>query len=114
MATDEPDHLAAALRGFGPLGILAILVILAGNFVLPPLGAILVLVWVRWSETPWSEIGYVRPRSWMGAISIGIVFGVAFKLVMKTVATGCFGLIELRRDDERLVLGDPVDHIVRR
>jgi len=91
MATDEPDHLAAALRGFGPLGILAILVILAGNFVLPPLSAILVLVWVRWSETPWSEIGYVRPRSWMGAISIGIVFGVAFKLVMKTIVMPLLG-----------------------
>jgi len=39
-----PEYRAgAALRGFGPIGILAILVVLAGNFVVAPLSAILVL-----------------------------------------------------------------------
>jgi hypothetical protein len=55
------DRFAEGLRGFGPLGILAILVILAGNYVFLPLSAILVLVWAQWSRTPWPEIGYVRP-----------------------------------------------------
>jgi hypothetical protein len=56
------DRFAAELRGFGVLGILAVLVIAAGQ-ILPPLSAVLVLVWTSLSRTPWREIGYVRPRS---------------------------------------------------
>ncbi len=37
------DRFAAELRGFGPLGILAVLIIAAGQIV-PPLNAVLVLV----------------------------------------------------------------------
>jgi hypothetical protein len=87
MIADPPaeDRLAARLRGFGPVGILAILVILAGNLVVVPLSAILVLVWARWSRTPWREIGYVRPRSWIRGAALGIVFGVAFKFLMKAI-----------------------------
>ncbi|MFN2512775.1 MAG: hypothetical protein ABR568_15310, partial [Pyrinomonadaceae bacterium] len=39
------DELAGRLRGFGPLGILAILLILVGNGLFAPLSAILVLAW---------------------------------------------------------------------
>jgi membrane protease YdiL (CAAX protease family) len=85
------DRVAAALRGFGPLGILAILIILAGNLVIIPLSAILVLEWAKLSRTPWREIGYVRPKSWVGALVGGIAFGVAFKLVMKAVVMPLFG-----------------------
>jgi membrane protease YdiL (CAAX protease family) len=85
------DRLASDLRGFGPIGILAILVILAGNLVFVPLSAILVLLWARRSRTPWREIGYVRPRSWLATIVIGIVFGVAFKLLMKAVMMPLLG-----------------------
>ena len=67
------DRFAADLRGFGPLGILAILVITAGQIV-ALLGAILVLVWARWSRTPWPEIGYVRPHGWTGDLVIGLAF----------------------------------------
>lgn len=84
-ASPSDDPLAAELRGFGPLGILAILVILSGNFLFQPLSALLVLAWVRLSHTPWSEIGYVRPRGWLRTAAIGIVFGVVFKLLMKTI-----------------------------
>jgi membrane protease YdiL (CAAX protease family) len=84
------DHLAAALRGFGLLGILAILVILASN-VLKPLSAILVLLWVWCSGTPWREIGYVRPKSWITTVAIGIVFGVAFKFLMKAIVMPLLG-----------------------
>lgn len=92
-AADPPpaDRLAAGLRGFGPLGILAILVILAGNFLVAPISAILVLVWARVSRTPWREIGYVWPKSWARAIVIGIVFGVAFKFLMKAVVMPLLG-----------------------
>jgi uncharacterized protein len=82
---------AARLRGFGPLGILAILIILAGNFIIAPLSAILVLVWTKTSNTPWGEIGYVRPRSWTKTIVLGIVFGVAFKFTMKALVMPLFG-----------------------
>lgn len=58
------DDSARELRGFGPLGILAMVTILAGNVIVLPLSAILVLVWARLSRTPWREIGFVRPRSW--------------------------------------------------
>ncbi len=85
------DRVAAQLRGFGPLGILAILVILAGNFVVAPLSAILVLVWARRSCTPWREIGYVRPVSWAGSLAIGIAFGIAFKFLMKAVVMPLLG-----------------------
>ena len=45
------DRFAQPLRGFGLLGILAILVILAGNLVILPLSAVLVLVWAWLSRT---------------------------------------------------------------
>jgi uncharacterized protein len=85
------DQFAARLRGFGPLGILAILIILAGNFVLTPLSAVLILIWTKISNTPWRELGFVRPRSWAKTIVIGIIFGVAFKFLMKAIVMPLFG-----------------------
>lgn len=90
------DRFAAELRGFGPLGILALLIILlSGNVtvsnVLVPLGGILVLVWARWSRTPWREIGYVRPNSWIGGLAGGLAFGCAFKFLMKAIAMPLLG-----------------------
>ena len=85
------DRLAAGLRGFGPLGILAIVVILLGNALFIQLSALLVLAWVRLSRTPWGEIGYVRPASWLRTIVVGIGFGVAFKLTMKAVVMPLLG-----------------------
>jgi membrane protease YdiL (CAAX protease family) len=90
-ASSRDDRIAARLRGFGPVGILAIVVILAGNFLFLPLSAILVLVWAQLSRTPWPELGYVRPRSWVSAIAAGIVFGVALKLVMKAIVMPLLG-----------------------
>lgn len=84
------NHFAEALRGFGPLGLLAVLVIVASQIV-APLSAVLVLVWVRLSRTPWREIGYVRPRSWIRGLVIGIGFGVAFKFLMKTIVMPLLG-----------------------
>jgi uncharacterized protein len=88
--TDDP--FAAELRGFGPIGIVAILVILlVGNYPFAPLSAILVLVWVRLSHTPWREIGYVRPKSWIASVAIGVTFGIAFKFLMKAIVMPLFG-----------------------
>ena len=90
-ALSSDDHVAARLRGFGPHGIVAILAVLAGNLVAPPLSAVLALVWARWSRTPWREIGYVRPRSWIATAAIGITFGIAFKFLMKMIVMPLLG-----------------------
>src|ERR1700686_1233303 len=87
----ETDREAAELRGFGPLGILAILIILAGNFLFSPLSAVLVLVWVGLSRTPWGEIGFVRPDRWVRTAMIGIAFGVALKFLMKMIVMPLLG-----------------------
>jgi membrane protease YdiL (CAAX protease family) len=89
---DAPDdRFAADLRRFGAIGLMAIVVILAGNLVAPPLSAILVLVWAWRSRTPWRDIGYVRPRSWIGIVLIGVAFGVAFKILMKSIVMPLLG-----------------------
>lgn len=52
------DRFAAGLRGFGPLGIVAILLIVltgnvfVGKMVPLPVGAVLVLLWTWLSRTP--------------------------------------------------------------
>jgi len=95
--TLDDDRFAAQLRGFGPVGVIAILAILFGNAIFISFSGILVLVWVKLSRTPWSEIGYVRPRSWMATIAGGIAFGVAFKFALKAIVMPLLG-------------ADPVNH----
>jgi membrane protease YdiL (CAAX protease family) len=85
------DPAAEALRGFGPLGILAILLILVGNTLFVPLSAVLVLLWAWRSRTPWREIGYVRPKSWARTVAVGIVLGVALKFMMKAIVMPLLG-----------------------
>ncbi len=91
------DEIAVLLRGFGPLGLLAMAVIVLGDVIVKPLSAILVLLWALRSRTPWREIGYVRPRSWIGGLALGIVLGIAFKLAMKALVMP-------------LVVADPINH----
>lgn len=85
------DLLAERLRGFGPIGIAAFLLIIAGNLVFVPLSAVLVFLWAWRSRTPWKEIGYVRPRSWPKTIAIAVALGAAFKLLMKTMVMPLLG-----------------------
>ena len=49
------------------------------------------LAWVQASETPWAAIGFVRPRSWLRSVAIGLAFGALFKLVMKAVVMPLLG-----------------------
>lgn len=95
-APSSDERVAAALRGFGPLGLLAILAVLfTGNVfigtVVLPVGAVLVLIWARWSRTPWRALGFVRPKSWMSTIAAGVVLGVALKLTMKALVMPLLG-----------------------
>lgn len=79
------DSFSAGLRGAGWFGILTTLAILAVGPFVEPLAAILVLIWAVRSRTPWRELGFVRPGSWPATLAVGILFGVVFKLVMKSV-----------------------------
>ncbi len=85
------DDFAAQLRGVGPIGLLAIVVIFVGNSIFVPLSALLVLLWAWRSHTPWREIGYVRPKSWLLTIAGGIALGAVLKLVMKAVVMPLLG-----------------------
>ncbi len=97
------DRFAAALRGFGPAGLLALVAIFAGNFLFVPLSALLVLVWAHSSRTPWNEIGYVRPRSWLLGLAVGIVFGSTLKLVMKAIVMPLLGADPINQAYHHLV-----------
>ena len=83
--TPPPPPSSPALRGFGPIGLLAILAILAGNLLFVPLSALLVLAWAWRSGTPWRELGFVLPVNWPWTIAIGLALGIALKLVMKAI-----------------------------
>jgi uncharacterized protein len=91
------DRFAADLRGFGPIGILAILVVLAGNLVLAPLSAVLAIAWAKRSRTPLSAIGLARPAHWGRTTVLGIVLGVALKLAMKSVVMPLLGADPINR-----------------
>ena len=95
-ASRGDDSVAARLRGFGPLGLLAIVVIFAAQ-ILAPLGAVLVLVWARMSHTPWRKIGYVRPQSWVVSTTVGLIVGAFFKVIMKALVMPLLG-------------ADPINH----
>jgi len=95
-APTSDDRLTAELRRFGPLGIIAILLILfTGNIVLGPIvvpaGAVLVLGWVLLSHTPWHEIGYVRPHNWLATVALGMACGIALKFLMKSIVMPLLG-----------------------
>jgi hypothetical protein len=84
------DEFATQLRGFGPLGLIAVVVILLSGTAhfhswAIPVGALLALAWVRLSGSPWRDIGYSKPKSWIAAVVIGVVFGVLLKFLLKAV-----------------------------
>jgi membrane protease YdiL (CAAX protease family) len=79
-----------------------VLVVAAGQ-IFAPLSALLVLVWTRLSRTPWREIGYVRPRSWIGSLAIGIAFGITFKFFMKAIVMPLLGANPINQAYHNLV-----------
>jgi membrane protease YdiL (CAAX protease family) len=91
------EALARKLRGFGPFGVLAFVVIAALGPVLEPLGAVLVLAWVSTSETSWRELGFVRPKSWVRSTTLGIVFGCALKFFLKAIVMPLLGADPINR-----------------
>jgi membrane protease YdiL (CAAX protease family) len=92
--TGEPsieDRAAAQLRGFGPAGIVSILVVLAGALVGGWAAGALVLFWAYRSRTPWRDLGLARPRRWILTASSGLLFGGLFKLFTKSVLLPLLG-----------------------
>jgi membrane protease YdiL (CAAX protease family) len=85
------DPMAAALRGFGLLGLLALVIIFAGNLLFIPLSALLVLAWARLSATPLTELGFSPPSSWFMTIVTGAMTGIITKLAMKAIVMPLFG-----------------------
>lgn len=90
-APAQSDEFASRLRGFGPVGLLAIVVIVAADVLGKPLSALMVLAWAWRSRTPWRDLGFVRPRSWPATVVIGIAIGIALKLAMKAVVMPLLG-----------------------
>jgi len=88
VASDK--SLAARLRA-GPLEFCTILLVLITSLFTVAGAALLAVVWVYLSRTPWREIGYVREKNWAATITVGVVFGAAFKLVMKVVVMPLLG-----------------------
>jgi hypothetical protein len=85
------DALAARLRGFGILGVLAIVGIYTSSVIIPGLGALLVLAWAWRSRTPWHEIGFSKPESWVATLALGIALGVASRPIMKFLVMPLLG-----------------------
>ena len=78
----------SSLRGFGPVGIITIIVILAaGNLA----GAALVLIWASVSGTRWSDLGFVRPPHGAIDLVVALVAGVLFKILMKALVMPLLG-----------------------
>ncbi len=95
--TPRDDRFAARLRGFGPIGLLAIGAVMFGNAVFAPLSAVFALIWVVASRTPWRGVGLSRPSNWAVTIAAGIVLGVTSKLVLKAIVMPLLG-------------ADPINH----
>lgn len=99
-APQREDRLANRLRGFGPIGILSVAVILlAGNLI----GAALALLWARLSRTPWRELGFVRPRNWVVDLTVGAIGGIALRILMKAFVMRTFGFSPVNQGYHYLV-----------
>lgn len=81
----------AALRGVGPLGMAAALVVLALGPAFEPFNALVVPVWAWMSGTPWRDLGCAKPRNWALTLAAGIVFGAVLKFAMKAVVMPLLG-----------------------
>src|SRR5207244_13554759 len=50
-----------------------------------------VLRWRPRSRTPWRRIGFLRPRSWIRRLTLGILLRVAFNFLMQPIVMPLLG-----------------------
>ena len=104
----DDDALAGRLRGFGPAWWLSFVLVLLGSALSPGLAALVVLAWAHRSRTPWSELGFVRPESWVRTVLAGIALGVSFKLGMKSFVMPLLGAPPINQAYHHLA-GNPAE-----
>jgi hypothetical protein len=85
------DDFAQKLRAFGPVGVAAALIVTAFGALFEPFGALLAVLWIRRSRTPWRALGLASPKSWIATAATGIVFGALFKIGMKMIVMPLLG-----------------------
>jgi uncharacterized protein len=85
------DRFATHLRGFDVLGLMGFAAVVAGVLVAPPVGAVLILAWAWLSRTRLSDLGLVRPKSWLGGLVLGVGLGIALKFALKALVMPLFG-----------------------
>lgn len=101
-------RVAEALRGFGPTGaIMFAIIIAAALFVDTVIAAVLILLWALASRTPLRELGFVKPESWARTIALGILLGIAFKLIMKAVVMPLFDAPAVNTAFQRIQTAGP-------
>jgi membrane protease YdiL (CAAX protease family) len=79
------------LRGFGPLGAAAVLVILLSALAGPTVSAVLIFGWSILSRTPLGALGFRRPSSWPLTFFEGVALGVVLKVLLKAIVMPLFG-----------------------
>jgi membrane protease YdiL (CAAX protease family) len=85
------SYTARRLREFGPLGIIAVLVIFASSMAGFLVTAILVLIWAHYSHTPLRDLGFTPSRHPAAILPIGLASGILLKLAVKSVAMPLLG-----------------------
>ncbi len=68
-----------------------------GNLAAVPLGALLVLAWAHLSHTPWQALGFIKPKHWFGTLTYGIAFGIALKILLKSLVMPVLGADPVNR-----------------
>jgi membrane protease YdiL (CAAX protease family) len=48
-------------------------------------------MWAWRSRTPWPQLGFLRPDSWVATIAVGILLGIALRLLTKLVVMPLLG-----------------------
>lgn len=75
----------------GWTGILFSILVIVLGAIFQPIGATLTFLW-RWlTKTPFPEIGFRKPNSWLKTILGGILIGITLKFLMLSIILPLFG-----------------------
>jgi membrane protease YdiL (CAAX protease family) len=90
-AMKHVNDFAARLRGSGPVGVLAIVIVLGLSLAGPIVGALAVFAWARMSKTSFTSLGFTAPNRWAATLLGGIAAGIMLKVTMKAVVMPVLG-----------------------